>query len=224
MGFLHTNAFLLVLLLCQAMGDLVRRSLQTPALRVHNFSVPMSDGQTLGTYLITLDDVAPGQANLAVTYQSVPYGPHTERGVAVEWAEDPFRKLQASNALLLQDTRGSTPGSGRFVGFHNVGDTADTIKWLRQQKWWNGVIFGYGCSAMGIVSYLGLLAGAHFQVVCFCNARCRFTGYRASRTWHIVARCRVLWEGVVFWRVVLCGVVWCCCAVLCCALLCCDVL
>ena len=31
------------------------------------------------------------------------------------------------------------------------------MTWLKQQYWWNGVLFGTGKSAMGVMSYLSAL-------------------------------------------------------------------
>jgi len=93
---------------------------------------------------------------VAVQYQVFPYSADFEKVFTLLWTQDPLLKLQAGHGILYQHLRGCRPGTGVFNGFHALEDIRDTMVWLKTQRWWNGVLFGTGYSAMGALSYLAL--------------------------------------------------------------------
>merc|ERR1711998_442598 len=59
--------------------------------------------------------------------------------------------------LVIQETRGRYNSTGEFDFFGlSREDSTDSMAWLRQQTWSNGIVIPWGISAMGLE---GLLAG-----------------------------------------------------------------
>eukprot|EP00670_Eutreptiella_braarudii_P002701 CAMPEP_0174297250 /NCGR_PEP_ID=MMETSP0809-20121228/50469_1 /TAXON_ID=73025 ORGANISM="Eutreptiella gymnastica-like, Strain CCMP1594" /NCGR_SAMPLE_ID=MMETSP0809 /ASSEMBLY_ACC=CAM_ASM_000658 /LENGTH=578 /DNA_ID=CAMNT_0015400915 /DNA_START=137 /DNA_END=1873 /DNA_ORIENTATION=+ len=118
----------------------------------------MSDGIVLTTTLWTLRSVKFNEkSSFPVNYQSFPYNYFVEKAIVLQWATALLLKTMPQHAILIQHMRGNGSNTGKFAGFHQAQDIADTVTWLKQQYWWNGVLFGTGKSAMGVMSYLSAL-------------------------------------------------------------------
>eukprot|EP01130_Rhizamoeba_saxonica_P016499 TRINITY_DN7640_c0_g1_i1.p1 TRINITY_DN7640_c0_g1~~TRINITY_DN7640_c0_g1_i1.p1 ORF type:complete len:578 (-),score=111.56 TRINITY_DN7640_c0_g1_i1:41-1600(-) len=86
-----------------------------------------------------------------VVYIRSPY-PRFEQDVALPWLEQGYSVVQ-------QDMRGMEYSNGTFSFFRHAGDDSyDTMEWISQQKWSNGVVFSMGISADGINAYCQSLA------------------------------------------------------------------
>jgi len=111
--------------------------------------LPMRDGVKLSTdVLVPLHLGKPGKQFPTVIDRS-PYG-HT----GTELVADIYL-LWYGAATVTQDFRGSGESEGNFSLWHTASnDTADTIAWIREQKWSDGRVFTVGASADGIASLL----------------------------------------------------------------------
>eukprot|EP00750_Incisomonas_marina_P028628 INCI6793.3.p1 GENE.INCI6793.3~~INCI6793.3.p1 ORF type:complete len:533 (-),score=79.14 INCI6793.3:82-1599(-) len=116
---------------------------------VEQVMLPMRDGVKLSTdVLVPLHLEDPDKKFPAVIDRS-PYG-HT----GTELIADIYL-LWYGAATVTQDFRGTGDSEGNFTLWHNAAnDTADTIKWIREQKWSDGRVYTVGASADGIASLL----------------------------------------------------------------------
>eukprot|EP00667_Euglena_gracilis_P007501 EG_transcript_7574 len=136
--------------------------LPDPPCNKRSFNVPMSDGQVLVVNAYTLQTVEFG-TRLPVNYQAFPYDAYTEKAIVLQWAAAQLLNMQPPHVFLIQRMRGNGEGAGEFRGLDVGGDVADTVAWLRGQPWFNGVLFGTGTSAMGVMSYLSAMVGVSFR-------------------------------------------------------------
>ena len=106
--------------------------------------VPMRDGIKLATDIY----LPSGNGPFPVVLMRTPYG----RGGAEGFLAQGF-------AVAIQNTRGRYGSEGFAKIFFDDGwganqDGADTIAWIKSQKWCNGKIGMYGGSANGMTQYL----------------------------------------------------------------------
>jgi len=112
--------------------------------------VAMSDGVKLATDV----HLPPGKGPFPVILSRTPY--NKNRGGA-GWA------TRRGYAVVAQDMRGRFASEGENMPFIGCGwvdhrDGADTVAWVRKQKWCNGKVGTTGGSALGITQ--NLMAGA----------------------------------------------------------------
>jgi len=137
----------------------VPSDLPDPPCNRYPFEVLMSDGVVLPVTVYCLRNIQLGTARLPVNYQAFPYDAFTEKAILLQWSTGQLLDLQPPHLFLIQHMRGIGNSSGRFDGFRSTQDMADTVAWLRAREWWNGVLYGTGTSAMGVMTYLSALVG-----------------------------------------------------------------
>jgi predicted acyl esterase len=116
-----------------------------PALTV---MVPMSDGVRLATDVYLPDGDGPWPVRLVRT----PYG-------RVRYNREYGSQAARGYAMVLQDMRGRFDSGGKDIAFVGSGwgghqDGVDTVKWILDQPWCDGLVGTEGASAMGITQYL----------------------------------------------------------------------
>ena len=114
--------------------------------------VPMRDGIGLATDVFRPD--APGQFPAIMV--RLPYGKNTAREIrSGRFALSPAGLFtQRGYALVMQDTRGRYASEGDFYAFgHEANDGEDTVKWLREQPWFNGELGTAGASYFGYTQW-----------------------------------------------------------------------
>ncbi|MFG2350573.1 CocE/NonD family hydrolase [Streptomyces phaeochromogenes] len=139
-------------------GALWRRSLR----------VPMRDGVHLAADLYSASP-EPEATALPVLLERTPYGRRTQRGsdqdrgdAAVPRPEDIARHFtEARYHVVRQDCRGRGDSEGTFVKYLGEGpDGADTIAWLRNQRWCDGRVVMTGVSYSAHVQAAAAAEGA----------------------------------------------------------------
>jgi predicted acyl esterase len=108
--------------------------------------VPMSDGTKLATECF----LPPGDGPFPVVLARSVYGRMSQFAKAFN---------AVGMAYVVQDTRGRGDSEGKDMVFADDGwgvnrDGADTVKWVKNQKWCNGKIGTWGASALAIVQTL----------------------------------------------------------------------
>ena len=107
--------------------------------------VPMRDGTRLATDVYLPGDSQPTEAILIRTpYSKKAFSPETSQtGTVATFVEHGY-------AVLVQDVRGKYGSEGRFAPTYrdNV-DSYDTMDWIIDQTWSNGVVGTHGCSYLG---------------------------------------------------------------------------
>ncbi len=107
------------------------------------FMVPMRDGVYLATDVYLPDGPGP----FPVILYRTPYDKSTDPG--------PTYFRQYNVAIVAQDFRGCHASEGMYDAWGmDAQDTYDTVLWLEQQSWYNGVYATYGASARGITQYI----------------------------------------------------------------------
>ena len=132
----------------------------------HNVHIVMPDGVLL-TASLYLPKILPtgkpeksGQDNTAV----FDAGPEKLPTVLVRLPYDRLKYpqgLEAADffvrqgyAVMVQDLRGTFASSGQFLPYENATrDGATTIDWIASQRWSNGKVGTFGCSALGETQY-----------------------------------------------------------------------
>ncbi len=116
---------------------------------------PMRDG-----VMLAADHYAPvGIDSGPVVLIRTPYG---RRGPGRSLAEM-YAYAFATHGyhVLNQDVRGRFDSEGEFVAFiHEADDGHDTLAWLAQQPWCNGVVGMWGASYLGYVQWAAAASGA----------------------------------------------------------------
>lgn len=117
--------------------------------------VPMRDGMSLATSLYIPDGV-PAPALLV----RLPYGKDVFLGaVNSPLCPNWLALLEAGYALVWQDCRGTYRSEGEFTPHEDdPRDGADTVAWLREQPWCQGIVGAYGPSYLGMVQWATALA------------------------------------------------------------------
>eukprot|EP00992_Anisonema_acinus_P008402 TRINITY_DN4491_c0_g1_i1.p1 TRINITY_DN4491_c0_g1~~TRINITY_DN4491_c0_g1_i1.p1 ORF type:complete len:609 (+),score=146.74 TRINITY_DN4491_c0_g1_i1:3-1829(+) len=116
--------------------------------------IPMDDGSSCYTQAFELSPAPfPGKKRAAV-YEQIPYSGNMSSFFAL-------LSLVAANTTkypavsLMQTTEGLYNSTGTFDGMRKAAPNAKaTVRWLKQQPWWNGAVLSTGISAMGISCYL----------------------------------------------------------------------
>lgn len=107
--------------------------------------VAMRDGVALATD-VWIPDGPPAPTLLV----RVPYGKSSMFVLSLAVNPDLFALLDAGYVVVRQDCRGTSASGGEFIPMANEHDDGiDTIEWIRQQPWSDGVIGTYGASYLG---------------------------------------------------------------------------
>ncbi|MGR6520283.1 CocE/NonD family hydrolase (plasmid) [Rhodococcus erythropolis] len=110
-----------------------------------NVMVPMRDGVSLATDVWIPDDVP--AATLLVR---VPYGKSAMFVLSLKVNPDIFALLDAGYAIVRQDCRGTSASEGQFIPMESEHDDGvDTVEWVRQQPWSDGIVGTFGASYLG---------------------------------------------------------------------------
>ncbi len=109
----------------------------------HEVSVPMLDGVLLSTDVYTPKK----NKKVPVVLVRTPYDKSVEK-----WMGKAFNMFGI--AVVIQDVRGKFKSEGEFYPFVNEReDGLQTIKWLRQQPWFDGTVAGWGGSYVGYTQW-----------------------------------------------------------------------
>ncbi len=106
-------------------------------------SIETSDGLMLATdiYLSDLKSLYP------TILIRTPYNKANVKNLALQF-------IQQGYAVVVQDCRGKFESEGEFYAFKNEReDGLKTIKWIKNQPWYNGKIAGYGASYLGFTQW-----------------------------------------------------------------------
>jgi hypothetical protein len=115
---------------------------------VENFMLPMRDGVKLHTDVLVPLHLEKPDKKFPTVMDRSPYGEFSTELVADIY-------LPFGAATVTQDFRGTQASEGNFTLWHKAAnDTADTIAWIREQKWSDGRVYTVGASADGIASLL----------------------------------------------------------------------
>jgi len=105
--------------------------------------LPMSDGTQLSTTLY----VPKGPGTFPTVLVRTPYDKKSEY-----WMGQVFNLFRI--AVVIQDVRGRHESEGSFYPFINErSDGLETLRWIRNKSWSNGVVGGYGGSYLGITQW-----------------------------------------------------------------------
>jgi len=116
--------------------------------------VVMRDGVALHTEFDLPLFYTPG-ARLAAVLERSPYGANAEELIADVFGE------ALGYVSVRQDMRGTKQSAGEFGIWHDSqADAYDTMNWITNQTWSNGVVFTTGASADGI-DELAQVSGPH---------------------------------------------------------------
>ncbi|MFQ5978083.1 MAG: CocE/NonD family hydrolase [Candidatus Heimdallarchaeota archaeon] len=106
--------------------------------------VPTRDGIKLSTII-----AKPAKPDNGVVYDTIvirtPYSAKGMFGLIPSVAP----QLPKPMVLLLQDTRGRYDSEGDFDLFNEANDTIDTLNWVVEQSWSNGLVHFFGPSYLG---------------------------------------------------------------------------
>jgi len=103
----------------------------------------MPDGAALATDVY----LPKKKGRLPVVLVRTPYNKSSD-----EWMGKAFYKLGI--AAVVQDVRGKNKSTGEFYGFMNErADGLQTLRWIREQPWCNGIVAGWGGSYVGFTQW-----------------------------------------------------------------------
>ena len=103
----------------------------------------MADGVLLATDVSVPDRKGKFPAVMVRT----PYGKYAEK-----WMEKAFKMFGI--AVVLQDVRGKNKSGGDYYPFINErADGLETLRWIRQQPWSDGIVAGWGGSYQGYTQW-----------------------------------------------------------------------
>jgi len=133
----------------------------------NNIMLKMRDGVALNTNF-DLPPFFPAGKRTAAVLERSPYGADAEELIADIFGET------LGYVSVRQDIRGTGKSGGEFMIWHDAqADAYDTISWIVQQPWSNGVVFTTGASADAI-DELAQVPGPHpalrGQVIIFATA------------------------------------------------------
>ena len=107
--------------------------------------VAMRDGVALAT-----DVWIPDGPPVPTLLVRVPYGKSSMFVLSLAVNPDIFALLDAGYVVVRQDCRGTSASEGEFIPMASEHeDGVDTIEWVRQQPWSDGVVGMYGASYLG---------------------------------------------------------------------------
>jgi putative CocE/NonD family hydrolase len=116
--------------------------------------LPMRDGVKLHTEF-DLPPFHPAGKRIAAVLERSPYGANAEELIADLFGET------LGYASVRQDMRGTKQSEGQFGIWHDSqSDAYDTLDWITNQTWSNGIVFTTGASADAI-DELAQLSGPH---------------------------------------------------------------
>ena len=105
--------------------------------------IVLSDGIHLGTTLF----IPKGKGKFPTVLVRTPYNKYAE-----EWMGQAFNLFRI--AVVLQDVRGKFQSEGDYYPFINERrDGLETLRWIRQQPWSNGMVAGWGGSYAGYTQW-----------------------------------------------------------------------
>ena len=117
--------------------------------------IEMRDGVKLATDIFLPE----GDGPFPTIIYRTPYGKVGER------EHVGFGFLDYGIAIVVQDHRGCFDSEGEYTAFASDGrDANDTIKWMNDQEWFNGIYATIGGSALGITQYMQV--GHLFDIQC----------------------------------------------------------
>ncbi|KOX12661.1 CocE/NonD family hydrolase [Nocardiopsis sp. NRRL B-16309] len=117
--------------------------------------VPMRDGVALAA---NVWHPAVGQAPTLLV--RLPYGKDIAFGIGHALMPDFLALLEAGYALVVQDCRGTYRSEGHFVPhMADRADGEDTVTWITEQPWSDGVVGMYGGSYLGMVQWETAVTG-----------------------------------------------------------------
>ncbi|WP_328810514.1 CocE/NonD family hydrolase [Rhodococcus sp. NBC_00294] len=155
-----------------------------------NVMVPMRDGTLLAT-----DIWIPEGTPCATLVVRVPYGKSAMFVLSLRVNPDIFTLLDAGYAVVRQDCRGTSASDGDFVPMENEHDDGvDTVEWVREQPWSNGVVGAFGASYLGFTQ----LALASKNPPGLAAIAPSVTNPDLYRAWHSDGGA-LTWHNAVFW-------------------------
>ena len=111
--------------------------------RSFEVNIPMADGVLLATDVSVPDRKGKFPAVMVRT----PYGKYAEK-----WMEKAFKMFGI--AVVLQDVRGKNKSGGDYYPFINErADGLETLRWIREQPWSDGIVAGWGGSYQGYTQW-----------------------------------------------------------------------
>jgi putative CocE/NonD family hydrolase len=135
----------LVFLACTSCSSGSREEASNKKEKSRSFEVniPMADGVLLATDVSVPDRKGKFPAVMVRT----PYGKYAEK-----WMEKAFKMFGI--AVVLQDVRGKNKSGGDYYPFINErADGLETLRWIREQPWSNGIVAGWGGSYQGYTQW-----------------------------------------------------------------------
>ena len=119
--------------------------------------IPMRDGTVLRGDIW----LPGGEGQWPVLLHRTPYGKEDAMGVQVVAGLDFRAALRRGYAIVVQDIRGRFASDGLFEPFGaEQEDGADTVRWLREQKFCNGQVAMFGASYPGAAQVLAATQAA----------------------------------------------------------------
>lgn len=110
-----------------------------------NVRIPMRDGETLAA-----DVYIPDGGPVPALVVRLPYGKTNTNALGIAVNPDTHTLLEAGYAVLRQECRGTFGSGGTFTPLANEpNDGVDTIAWVREQSWSDGIVGSYGPSYLG---------------------------------------------------------------------------
>ena len=112
-------------------------------LTKNELKIPMSDGVSLSTNVFLPN----GHKKFPTVLVRTPYDKFAE-----QWMGKAFNFFGI--AVVVQDVRGRYKSEGQFYPFINErNDGLQTLRWIRNQKWSNGTVSGWGASYVGYTQW-----------------------------------------------------------------------
>jgi len=134
---------LFIILFILLIGCLIFVTYSSLKAEKEDLEIPMADGIKLSTTIYIPKGKGPFPAVLVRT----PYNKNNE-----EWMGQAFNLFRI--AVVLQDVRGKYKSEGEFYPFINErADGLQTLRWIREQSWSDGMIAGWGGSYQGITQW-----------------------------------------------------------------------
>jgi putative CocE/NonD family hydrolase len=123
------------------------------------FLVAMRDGVQLATDVYLPEGVAPTQKLPAILVRTC-YDRARNRAAFMRWANKGY-------AVVNQDVRGRADSHGELVPFYyERDDSSDTIDWIVEQDWSDGIVGMWGASYLGFVAVAAATSGnPHLKAV-----------------------------------------------------------
>lgn len=137
----------------QIIGRLLRFPPVRHKVQRETVIITMRDGVNLkATHLYPADE-----GSYPTVLIRTPYGRGSDRqgGYVTRFIPDSF--AERGYHVLIQDVRGTFGSAGEFEPFvHEIEDGADTLEWLTQQPWFNGMMGLWGPSYLGYTQWAAM--------------------------------------------------------------------